>query len=176
MTQQKGQKISHQQRHDLTGEHRVGDTGQILIAILFTIIWVADTFFLQYSTFLNQIIPPGIRIPVGLILLILSGYIAGKGLAIVFGEVREEPVVIRKSVFNLVRHPIYLSEILLYLGLLILSMSLMGAFVWIIAILFLHFISRHEERLLLARFGKEYEKYKKDVPMWIPRIRPIRRK
>jgi len=36
--------------------------------------------------------------------------------------------------------------------------------------LFLHSISRYEEKLLVARFGKKYEDYMKQVPMWIPRI------
>ena len=73
--------------------------------------------------------------------------------------------------FNVVRHPVYLSEILLYLGLLMLSISLAAAVVWIIAIGFLHYISRYEEKLLLTRFCEEYEQYMQEVPMWIPRLR-----
>jgi len=79
--------------------------------------------------------------------------------------------VIRKSVFNVVRHPVYLSEILLYLVLLTLSISLAAGAVWIVAIGFLHYISRYEEKLLLSRFGEEYELYMQEVPMWIPRLR-----
>ena len=79
--------------------------------------------------------------------------------------------MITESVFSVVRHPVYLSEILLYLGLLMLSVSLAAAVVWIMAVGFLHYISRYEERLLLARFGEEYEQYMKEVPMWIPRFR-----
>lgn len=99
----------------------------------------------------------------------LSGYLARKGLSIVFGQEKEKPGIIRESVFNVVRHPIYLSEILLYLGLLVMSISLVAAVVWFIAIGFLHYISRYEERLLLARFGEKYEQYMREVPMWIPR-------
>ncbi|MBC8478191.1 DUF1295 domain-containing protein, partial [bacterium] len=93
---------------------------------------------------------------------------AWTSIRIVFGEVREQPAVIRQGVFNLVRHPMYLSEILLYLGLLLLSLSLAATFVWLLAIIFLHFISRHEEKLLLERFGNEYARYLHEVPMWIP--------
>lgn len=96
---------------------------------------------------------------------------AGKGLSIVFGEKRHEPVVIRKSVFNIVRHPVYLAEILLYLGLLVLNMSLAALGIWVAATIFLHYISRYEEKLLIERFGKEYEQYMRRVPMWIPRVR-----
>jgi protein-S-isoprenylcysteine O-methyltransferase Ste14 len=155
-------------RHDLTGEHALGDAGQLVIAMLFGATWIGDTFFLGYTTSLNRHMPVGIRIPLGVVLLILSGYLAREGLSIVFGEEREEPGVIKKGVFGVVRHPIYLGEILLYLGLLILSVSLAAAAVWAIGVIFLHYISRYEEKLLLARFGEEYEQYMREVPMWIP--------
>jgi len=165
------QKKAHQHRSDLTGEHTVGDAGQLVLACLFAATWILDTFFLKYTTFLNTHVPIGIRIPLGVVLLVLSGYLAKTGLSIVFGEKREKPGVIRKGVFNAVRHPIYLSEILLYLGFLVLSISLAAVFVWVIAIVFLHFISRYEESLLLDRFGEAYEQYMREVPMWIPRLR-----
>jgi len=171
MVQKHTQRKVQQQRSDLTGEHSVGDVGQIVLACLFAATWISDTLLLKYTTFLNHYVPLGIRIPLGVILLVLSGYLAGAGLSIVVGKKREDPGVIRKSVFNVVRHPIYLSEILLYLGFLMLSISLAAGFVWVIAILFLHYISRYEERLLLARFGEEYEQYMREVPMWIPRLR-----
>ncbi len=104
------------------------------------------------------------------VLLVLSFYLSKRGLSIVFSEKRENALVIKKSVFNVVRHPIYLSEILLYLGLLMLSISLAAAMVWVIAVVFLHYISHYEEKLLLVRFGPEYEQYMREVPMWIPRF------
>jgi protein-S-isoprenylcysteine O-methyltransferase Ste14 len=104
----------------------------------------------------------------GVILLILSGYLARTGLAIVFGERREKPGVIRKGVFGVVRHPVYLSEILFYLGLLMLSLSLAAVGIWGVTVGFLHHISRYEENLLLARFGQDYAKYMQEVPMWFP--------
>ncbi len=163
-------KKAFQQRDDLTGEHTVGDAGQMIIVCLFAAIWISDAFFFKYTTFLNQYVPNGFRTPCGIILLVLSGYLAKMGLSIVFGEEREKPGVIRKGVFGVIRHPVYMSEILLYLGFLMLCISLAAAVMWIIAIVFLHYISRHEEKLLLARFGKEYEQYMREVPMWIPRL------
>ena len=160
----------HRHRDDLTGEHILSDAGQVIFACLFAAAWIADTFFLRYTTFLNAYVPLAARIPLAAVLLVLSGYLARTGLSIVFGQEPEKPGVIRKSVFGVVRHPIYLSEILLYFGLLVLSISLIAAGVWLAAIVFLHYISRYEERLLRARFGEEYEQYMRDVPMWVPRI------
>ena len=170
MAQKQTNRETQKQRDDLTGEHAVGAAGQIILVCLFAATWIPDTFFLGYTTFLNHYIPQGVRIPFGIVLLVLSSILVRKGLSIVFGEKRETPGVIRKSVFGIVRHPVYLSEILLYLGLLMLSISLAATVVWVIAIGFLHYISRYEERPLLARFGEDYEMYMREVPMWIPRI------
>ena len=92
------------------------------------------------------------------------------GMKTVFGEVREKPQVIRKGVFGIVRHPIYLAEILTYLGLLLISLSIVSAVIWVLAIIFLFIISRYEERLLLDFFGEEYREYMNEVPMWIPKL------
>jgi protein-S-isoprenylcysteine O-methyltransferase Ste14 len=158
-------------RDDLTGEHSWGDAGQIIFALLFFGVWIADSFFLRYTTQLNEVVPHLVRKPIGYALLGISAYLALSGLIVVFGKVRERPIVIRKGVFGLVRHPIYLSEVLLYLGLLMLNMSLTAGLVWIGASYFLYYLSRYEERLLLERFGEDYESYMRHVGMWMPRIR-----
>ncbi len=51
------------------------------------------------------------------------------------------------------------------------SISLAAA-IMLLAIFFLHYISRYEEKLLVRHFGEEYESYMKAVPMWIPRLSP----
>jgi protein-S-isoprenylcysteine O-methyltransferase Ste14 len=165
----------HHDRPDLAGEHKWGDVGQLVFALLFGGVWIADAFFLKGTIFLNALVPGYIRVPIGIVLLLLAGYLAWKGLAIVFGEERENPAVIRKNVFAVIRHPIYMSEILLYLGLLMLSLSLAATGVLLLAMIFFHLISRYEEVLLLERFGEEYEQYMRDVPMWLPRLRKKQR-
>lgn len=170
MVQKQRCKRRHEGRDDLTGEHTIGDGGQIILAVLFAIVWVLDTFFLKATTDLNGCIPLGIRMPFGIVLLVLSGYLARAGMSVVFGEKREMPAVIKKGVFGVVRHPIYLSEILLYLGFCLISVSLAALCVVCVAVLFLYLISRYEEKLLLARFGESYKEYMQEVGMWIPRF------
>lgn len=159
----------HKHKDNLTGEHTTGDIGQLVLFCLFMTLWISD-IFLKYSSFPNEYLPVAVRIPVGIIILAVSGYLAVTSIRIVFGNKEPSPGVIRQDLYKFVRHPMYLSEILLYLGLLILSISLAAAFIWVLTIFFLHSISRYEEKLLLARFGKEYEDYMKEVPMWFPRI------
>jgi protein-S-isoprenylcysteine O-methyltransferase Ste14 len=159
------------QRDDLTGEHQWGDVGQGICALLFFGVWITDSFFLKYTTQLNEMVPLFIRKPISIVVLCSAAFLAFFGLKIVFHEVREAPSVIRKGVFRVVRHPIYFSEVLLYLGLFIRNMSLAAGVVWIGALIFLYHLSRYEEKLLLNRFGEDYESYMRDVGMWFPRIK-----
>jgi protein-S-isoprenylcysteine O-methyltransferase Ste14 len=157
-------------RNDLAGEYKYGDAGQFVIAFIFVLTWIFDTLVLNYTTFLNQLVPNVIRLPIGIIFLLISAFLAIRGLIIVFGEKRENPTVIRKNIFGVIRHPIYLSEIILYLGLLMISLSLAAAIICILAIAFLNYIAKYEENKCLERYGDEYSRYMRDVPMWIPRI------
>ena len=160
---------SHQHRGDLTGEHAFSDMGQLIFLVVFLVVWIADSFVFKYSTFLTQYVSNYVRVPIALIVLVISGLLAWTGLKIVFGETREKPQVITSGVFSIVRHPIYLSSILLYLGfILLLSLSLFSALVWILIIVFYYMISVYEEKLLIQRFGSAYEEYKKKVPMLFP--------
>jgi len=58
----------------------------------------------------------------------------------------------------------------LYSGLFMLNMSLAAGAVGVAAAIFLYGLSRHEERLLISRFGDSYRNYMHDVGMWIPRL------
>lgn len=155
----------------LTGEHRLGDAGQLFFALLFAAVWGGDTFFLRLTTVSPDYLPSYLKLPLGLAFCALSAVLAARGMTQIFGDKKPASGVVATGVYRHVRHPIYLAEILVYLGLLILSLSLAAAAVAAAAAVFLHFISRHEEKLLLRRFGREYADYMKNVPMWIPRPR-----
>ena len=163
----------HQGREDLAGEYRWGDTIQLIFIFIFLAVWILDSFFLRWTTFPAGYVTLYVRIPVTVSVLLISGALARNGLKKVFGEERKKPGVIYEGVFAMVRHPVYLGSILLYQGLLIFTLSLAAAFVWLCIIVFYHFLSRYEERLLLAKFGDEYRDYMQKVPMWIPRPRKI---
>ena len=168
MEEQKLSRKPHEGREDLTGEHKIGDAGQFILFILFFIVWIVDCFFYEFSEIFIQNFSMFIRLPIAIIVFGFAGYLAKASLKIVFDEVREKPQVINKGVFRLVRHPMYLSAILLYLAFLIFKISLASLLVWIVTFLFYHFIARYEEKLLVEQFGSDYEKYMKSVPMWIP--------
>jgi len=75
--------------------------------------------------------------------------------------------------FGHLRNPLYFGNILLYLGIGVMSMALFP-YLQIVAFLFFaiqyHYIVKEEEGYLITAFGKEYEEYVKNVPRFIPRI------
>ena len=160
----------HEDREDLTGEHRLTDIGQLFFAVLFFAVWIADSFALHVTTSVDISRYLAFRIILSAALLTLALYLAVASSRIIFGEKRAKPHVVRRGVFSLVRHPMYESEILFYLGLLVFSTSLASIAVWLATIVFLHRVARTEEALLLDRFGDEYAAYMRDVPMWLPKV------
>ena len=64
---------------NLTGEHHIGDIGQLTLYCLFIIVWISD-MILKYSSFLNKYVPAVVRLPIGIVILAISGYMAGTGL------------------------------------------------------------------------------------------------
>ena len=157
-------------RTDMTGEHKLGDAGQVVVLALFLTVWILDSFFFKFTAFPNDYIPLAVQILLGIIILLAALYLARSGMRTAFGVVREPPVVIRQGPFKLVRHPIYFSEILFYLSLLMFRTSLAVLAVWIIAIAFFVYISRYEEKLLLERFGDDYKAYMKETGMFWPKL------
>jgi len=162
--------IKHNEREDLVGEHPFGDAGQLILFFAFLAVWAADSLF-RFSTAPAGLVPLIVRLPLSIMILIGSFFLAKAGHGIVFGEVRDEPEVIDRGVFTRVRHPLYLAVLLFYLGLLLSTMSVAAAIVWGCAALFYNFIAQYEENRLLEVFGKEYTDYMGRVPRWIPRLK-----
>ena len=162
------EKKGHSQHQHLTGEYRYGDSGQLVLFVIFMIVWIADSFLFKLTTFTADHIPFYIRIITAAVVLFLGGYVAMAGHNTIFKEVHTSPEVIRKGIFGVIRHPLYMGSVLFYLGLLILVPSLVSFIIWIVIISFYHYIARYEEKLLLEKFGDRYAAYMKEVPMWIP--------
>jgi len=79
--------------------------------------------------------------------------------------------------FAYVRNPLYVGNILLYLGLGIMSFALFP-YLQIVAILFFlvqyYFIVREEEKYLREKFKDDYNDYCKNVPAFLPRLFPYK--
>ena len=164
------EKKGHEGRYDLVGEHKFGDSGQMIFLVVFLIVWILDTFIFNYTDFIASHIPMYIRIALAVLILLCGIYIAIGAHNTIFKEVREKPEVIRNGIFGRVRHPLYLGAIMFYLALLTFSCSLAALFIFVLITAFYHFIARYEEKLMIEKFGDDYSRYMQEVPMWIPRL------
>lgn len=164
------QRRHHDHRIDLAGEHPWNDAIQLILLSVFIAGMVGDLFFLDISHPLQALVPLYIRIIFSIPVLITSGYFARSGLRKVFREERPELEIISSDVFSIVRHPIYLGSILLYVVFLIVSLSLIALGIWIVIVIYYYYVSKFEEHLLIHKLGEAYLAYKREVPMFIPRI------
>jgi len=168
---QRKHEVERHGREDLAGEHLVADRGQLLFAFAFVLVWLLDSFVLRWTTFLNGQVSLWIRLPLAAVLFGVAIWMVKSGMTAVFGREGHDDRVVQEGAFAYLRHPIYFGELLVYLGCLMLSLSLMGAVIALGAAGFLWWLCRYEEELLVERYGEAYRSYQREVPMWIPRPR-----
>ena len=89
-------------------------------------------------------------------------------------EVRADTELITGGAFGLVRHPLYLSILLLWASGALALLSWVMALCWLALIPLFVARSRLEERLLVQHFGNDYLGYAARVPMLLPRWRQRR--
>jgi protein-S-isoprenylcysteine O-methyltransferase Ste14 len=150
------------------GEHPFGDAGQLILLGIFIIVWAGDSFFLYLSTFLAD----SISLFVGLALLaisIITGVLLFNSAHVVVKDDRPDYVV-STSAFKYVRHPVYLSAMLFYLGLFFSTLSLLSLAFLLVILIFYNYIASYEEKLLESRFGEEYLKYSRRTGKWFPKF------
>ena len=162
---------NHDHRKDLCEEHPYGHAGQITSIVLFLIVWSLDSFIFKISTMPANHIPLAIRLVLAGLCFLIAVYFVFTSHKIIFEEVRDPPRVIDTGVFSLVRHPLYFSALLVYVGFFFTTLSLFSLLLFICIILFYDYIARFEEKKLQEEFGEAYTSYKKKTTKWFPRIR-----
>jgi protein-S-isoprenylcysteine O-methyltransferase Ste14 len=150
-----------------SGEHPVGDVGQIVCLVVFLVIWAVDSFFAKITTFPAAYVPLAVRLVVLALAFGIAMYLYRSGHFITSHESRPQGVV-ANGVFRYVRHPVYLASILTYLGLAVSTLSVAALGLFVAIFLFYDYIATYEERLLEAKYGDEYRDYKARTGKWIP--------
>jgi protein-S-isoprenylcysteine O-methyltransferase Ste14 len=75
--------------------------------------------------------------------------------------------------FGVVRNPLYVGNFFITLGVAVFSGQYWMILLTVLAFGFQYFcIVKYEEKLLLARFGREYDDYMHSVPAWVPASLP----
>lgn len=103
------------------------------------------------------------------ILLVLSFKALSPGIAM--GRRSE---LVTTGIYAYIRHPHYLSNMLLSFSVAMLFRSWMALFTAFCSVPLTYLLTLSEERHLKRRFGKSYAEYASEVPMFIPRIRKRR--
>ena len=136
----------------------------------------------QTCLILNAVIIPNspnyVEIPVviGFIIMIIGmgfNFIVRANLGknwVPLSKTTEGQELVTEGLYSRVRHPFYLSILILFLGVAIISWNLYGLLFLILTVIALIIRIRKEEIELIAKFGEEYKKYKKETPMIIPKL------
>ena len=78
--------------------------------------------------------------------------------------------LVTSGIYSKTRNPVYLSIIIIVLGISIFSERSLTA-LWIVeSALLIYYVAKCEESDLESKFGEEYRTYKRNVPRFIPRL------
>jgi protein-S-isoprenylcysteine O-methyltransferase Ste14 len=150
-----------------------------LLALAFVGLWVVPLIYAVTgfpSSLDHQIIPAvavlGVATLCGALLLFFRSHAdLGRNWSISL-EIRDEHRLVSTGVYRAVRHPMYLSFFLLAIAQLMLLPNWFAGAAGLIAIVLLYaFRVRQEERMMLERFGAEYQDYMAHTGRLIPGLR-----
>jgi protein-S-isoprenylcysteine O-methyltransferase Ste14 len=160
-------------RHGLGAEHPLCDRIQLVMLILFFIVWGVDSlsfFIFGYSTVIFDIIAfPALLVGVSVILG-LSFYLVSKSHKAVLEQIHDPPELVDSGVYAWVRHPMYLGILLFCLAFLFISISLASLVIWLGFFIFYDRMATYEETSLIELLGEQYAAYQKRVSKWLPRV------
>ncbi|MBN2335975.1 isoprenylcysteine carboxylmethyltransferase family protein [Candidatus Bathyarchaeota archaeon] len=151
-------------------EHPWCDRAQAFMFLLFIAVWGLDSYY--GYTACGYMCPWALRVAAGLMLLGFGGYLVSESHKLVIEA--ETPGLVDWGVYALVRHPMYLGMLVMYLGLGLSTLSAASMALWAAFFYAYDRFAEYEERSLLARIGGEYRGYMARVRRWAP-SRSVRR-
>jgi protein-S-isoprenylcysteine O-methyltransferase len=143
---------------------------QFVGAFIFYFIWSLDSFIFRFSTFLSIYIPLLVRIIIFLGFFIIGCFLILRAGHIIYHE-KENSIKLKKTgIFSYLRHPLYFGILMIYIGFIILTISLISIVLFVVIFFLYNYIANLEEKELEDFFGEEYLEYKKTVSKWFPRL------
>jgi protein-S-isoprenylcysteine O-methyltransferase Ste14 len=152
-------------RHGIGAENPINDRAQVVFVLVFFVIWGIDSFLLHFPLNVLGLNSLFISVAIGFIPFIIGCYFVGKSASVVFSNT--EGKVIDTGVYGIVRHPMYLGELLILLGFSIATLSILSFIVLIVFFIFLDRMASYEEKDLTRILGQKYIDYQKRVHKWI---------
>jgi protein-S-isoprenylcysteine O-methyltransferase Ste14 len=104
-----------------------------------------------------------------------SKVIMGIGmLLVIFGWYqiyRAKGQLVTTGIYARIRHPQYLGFLLITLGLNVQWLTIITLLLWPVLAVLYYRLAKTEDKEVEEKFGEEFKKYKRSVPMFIPRLR-----
>jgi protein-S-isoprenylcysteine O-methyltransferase Ste14 len=160
-------------RHSLGSEHPLCDRIQLLMLILFFVLWGVDSlsfFIFGYSTVILQALTFPVLLAGTIMFLVLSLYLVSKSHKAVPKQVHDPPKLVDSGVYSWVRHPMYLGTLLFCFAFLFISFSLVSIGTWIAFFVFYDRMATYEEKNLVEMLGERYIAYQERVSKWLPMV------
>jgi len=102
---------------------------------------------------------------VGLILIFLPMFVfRSKGKVKKGKDWTKTSVLVDIGIYSVVRHPLYLGWLLMYLAIIFWSQHWLTAITGIPGMVCVYLISRQEDQRLVKKFGGDYKRYMRSVP------------
>lgn len=143
----------------------------VIFALLFILIPVGLTLLLHLPWYLSFIYPFGII--AGAVLIISGVWITYRGikdlkLRYSYTGYEREDTLVTTGIYAYTRNPIYFGATIMILGwFLVFPFTFILIATLMFSILF-YITAKSEEKQLSQKFGREYTKYKREIPLFIP--------
>lgn len=161
--------VVHMESEDNLKEREMPHTHlyHALLPVIFVIVWVLDTRILKLSTFLDEIIPFSVRAAFFAVFSCIAIILMGLSHRTLFDN--GPPTTLKTDgILAYTRNPMYLGILCMYVAFITLSVSLISVVLFIVVVYVYMKMVNYEENILEEMFNEEYEKYKQNVPKWIP--------
>ncbi len=140
---------------------------------LFNFWGTSEMYFVLALGYLSLTIPIP-HLLLSIVFLIPGVYLGIRGvteMGLKTAETHRAEMVISTGVYSRVRHPQYLGAVLSHIGASFLFSAYYSLIVTPLVIIINYILCWKEEQELVREFGEEYQTYRENVPMLIPKVR-----
>jgi len=133
----------------------------VLLVLAYLLLW-----FLDNPTGIEELRYAGwIIFAVGLVLIFLPRFVfRSKGKVKKEKDWTETSVLIDTGIYSVIRHPLYLGWLLMYLTIIFWCQHWLTIIIGVIGMTCVYLISRQEDQRLVEKFGDDYKDYMQKVP------------
>jgi protein-S-isoprenylcysteine O-methyltransferase Ste14 len=102
--------------------------------------------------------------------VVITGYLLLKRKGKPDNNFENTSLLVKSGIYGYIRHPLYLSIVLLGTGIMLKDMKPVQLCLGVITLIAVFITARIEEKEMIAKFGNEYRLYMKETKMFIPFI------